>query len=221
MGLTLLSGDSTNSEPHLLLIGWCSKERTKLIHSVNLAERGWKKLLSEESLRPSRLWSRVGLNAESAPFPRFKDLIAWVQQGFELFCGTQFLIPISEVERKFASNSMSNLKVTIPTAKDVLKKGREIVAASAQKRKQPSVANIFTSPQALIQPQSTSSLTPELATSKHAKKKKKHAELKKKKVEHESQAKMEELEKKVAELLVNEDRLRIEHKAELDTWSSG
>ncbi|KAL5789788.1 hypothetical protein ACOSQ2_004676 [Xanthoceras sorbifolium] len=41
-------------------------------------------------------------------------------------------------------------------------------------------------------------------------------ELKKNKVERESQTKMEELEKMVAKLQENKDRLRIEHRAELD-----
>ncbi|KAL5787433.1 hypothetical protein ACOSP7_004382 [Xanthoceras sorbifolium] len=41
-------------------------------------------------------------------------------------------------------------------------------------------------------------------------------ELKKNKVERESQTKMEELEKMVAKLQANKDRLRIEHRAELD-----
>ncbi|KAL5857073.1 hypothetical protein ACOSQ3_004531 [Xanthoceras sorbifolium] len=41
-------------------------------------------------------------------------------------------------------------------------------------------------------------------------------ELKKNKVERESQTKMKELEKMVAKLQANKDRLRIEHRAELD-----
>ncbi|KAL5760197.1 hypothetical protein ACOSQ2_019035 [Xanthoceras sorbifolium] len=153
MGSTSSSGESTDSESHPLSRQY-SEEHMKLIHSVDPAERNWKKLLCEEILRPSQLWSRVELNSEGTPFPRFKDLIAyaWVRHDFEIFCRTQFLTPISEVERKFASDSMSNLKVTILSVEEVLKKRREKTAASAQKRKQPSVAK------------------PDLATFKHAKK---------------------------------------------------
>ncbi|KAL5842078.1 hypothetical protein ACOSQ3_012681 [Xanthoceras sorbifolium] len=97
-----------------------------------------KKLLSEESLRPSRLWSRIDKNAEGTPFPRLKDLVTYVyiQQGFELLCGTQFLTLIYEVKRKFALDYISNLKPHVPTADEALKRRREKALASVQKKKE-------------------------------------------------------------------------------------
>ncbi|KAL5756482.1 hypothetical protein ACOSQ2_021228 [Xanthoceras sorbifolium] len=209
MGSISLSGESTDGEPCPLSIfvnqsqsvdERCSEERVKLIHLVDPVERSWKKLLSEKNFRPSCLWSCMELTTEGTPFPRFKNLIAyaWVRYSFDLLYGIQFLTPISKVELKFTLESMSNLKVKIPNTKEVLKKIKEKATASAQNRKQPSMAAIFASPQ---------------GKEKYSLK---LAKLNKKKAEHKIQAKMKGLENKVAELQANEDRLWTEHKAELD-----
>ncbi|KAL5752209.1 hypothetical protein ACOSP7_022393 [Xanthoceras sorbifolium] len=173
-GSSTLSGESTDSEPHpLASIGDCdSEDRTKLIHSSYPVKRSWKKLLSKESVRPNRLWSRMKINTESTPFPRLRNLITYAWPH-------------------------------IPTSKEALKKRKERAAASAQKRKQPTVSAMFASPPAPTQqPAIMSSPSSEMVASKQ--------ELKKKKIDHERDAKMEELEKKVVVLAANEDRLRME-----------
>ncbi|KAL5818855.1 hypothetical protein ACOSQ4_022697 [Xanthoceras sorbifolium] len=205
-GSSTSSGESTDSEPHpLASIGDCdSEDRTKLIHSSYPVKRSWKKLLSKESVRPNRLWSRMK-NTESTPFPKLRNLItyAWVRHRFELFCGTQFFTPIFEAKRKFTSHLMLHLKPHIPTSKEALKERKERAAASAQKRKQPTVSAMLASPPAPTQqPAIMSSPSSEMVASKQ--------ELKKKKIDYERDAKMEELEKKVVVLAANEDRLRME-----------
>ncbi|KAL5773505.1 hypothetical protein ACOSP7_013096 [Xanthoceras sorbifolium] len=129
------SGESMNSKPHPL-----ATNCTQFNHSVDPAKRSWKTLLSKESLRSSRLWAQVDLNVKGTHFPKLKNLVsyAWVRHCFELLCGTRFLTPVSEVEHKFASNSMSNIKSKIMYADEAFARRRERALASAQKRKQPS-----------------------------------------------------------------------------------
>ncbi|KAL5808133.1 hypothetical protein ACOSQ3_028824 [Xanthoceras sorbifolium] len=174
-----------------VLVDYENEECTKFIHSVNPAERSWNKLLSEASLRPSRLWAHVDLNVKCTPFHKLKNLVtyAWVQHYFELLCGTRFLTTISEVECKFTSDSMSNIKPKILSVDKALARHHERAMASAQKRKQPSGQQNVA----------------------HEGK-----ELKKKKVERKKDEKLEELEQRVAVLVANEDWYRMEQKAEVD-----
>ncbi|KAL5854741.1 hypothetical protein ACOSQ4_004543 [Xanthoceras sorbifolium] len=201
------SGESTDSESRTLttvadsnvLVSHENKECTKFIPSIDLTERKWKKLLSGESLRPSYLWAHIDLNTKGTYFPKLKNLLTYalIRHCFELICGTHFLTHVSEVESKFASNSMSNIKPKILSAEEALARHRERVMASAKKKKQPKKLGSNAASQPVFDSYSCVSL-------------------KKKKVENEKDEKLEELEQRVAVLVANEDQYRMEQKAQVE-----
>ncbi|KAK3225606.1 hypothetical protein Dsin_005468 [Dipteronia sinensis] len=78
-----------------------------------------------------RVWNRYELiNAESKP--RYDEAVSlsfvMIRRGIEILCGTQFQIPITDVEHRFATNSLSSMKFTMPNPEEALKKQKEAMA---------------------------------------------------------------------------------------------
>ncbi|KAL5745463.1 hypothetical protein ACOSP7_026609 [Xanthoceras sorbifolium] len=180
---------------------------TSCILSVDPIERSWKKLLNDENLRPSRLWAHAELNLEGTPCPKLKNLVtyAWVRHCFELFWRTWFLTPISEVERKFASDSVSSMKPKIMDDDAAIARRHERALATAAKKCKQStnhhdVAEMLKSSQPTTPAPASPQVTHAVKDSSKPK-----------------EARLEELERQVAELSTNDDRLQMKYKAECNT----
>lgn len=93
-------------------------EFTAAILNIPAEQRSWKVLLKEGKLRPSRLWKWSTLNRPRTPYPLLKDFVSyvWIRRSLELLgCHMKFLLPISDVERRFAVTSMEDASVSLPS----------------------------------------------------------------------------------------------------------
>ncbi|KAK3229574.1 hypothetical protein Dsin_001455 [Dipteronia sinensis] len=70
--------------------------------------------------RVRSIWNNAG-----NPCPRLEDMTkyVWISYGFKILCGTQFLEPVTDVERASGTTTMSNLKLL--SSKEALKRQME------------------------------------------------------------------------------------------------
>ncbi|KAK0600879.1 hypothetical protein LWI29_019107 [Acer saccharum] len=88
-------------------------------------------------------------------YPRVEDLVKydWIRHGFEILCGTRFLVPVTNVERAFVASTMSNTKLL--STKDALirqmkriekKKGKKVTNIPALKEVKQAEKVVFIEP---------------------------------------------------------------------------
>ncbi|KAK3231378.1 hypothetical protein Dsin_003259 [Dipteronia sinensis] len=104
--------------------------RTNSVLNIPVEERSWKVLMHEGNLKSSIIWLHSTWNVPRTPYPLVKDIVTytWVRRSLEILCGTRFLTPITDVERRFADESMSKAKFSLHDLAEALKLQKEAMS---------------------------------------------------------------------------------------------
>ncbi|KAL5775485.1 hypothetical protein ACOSP7_013042 [Xanthoceras sorbifolium] len=124
-----------------------SVTRTEKVLSYRVKERSWRRILSEDNLRPSHLWKFSVFNEPGTPYSAFKNLVEFVKvrHCVERLYGSRFLTPISYVERRFAIDLMAG-GFAAPNADETMRRLKEKRKGKKKAKSIDSVELMVTSP---------------------------------------------------------------------------